>query len=771
MSDFPKILYLSPRLRLWGMLLAGTALVSGASLASAAVSGPVAEAALPATPPAGTVNGAAAAIAGVPEKAWSSEEDQVNFAANTISLDELEHTVTAEGEVEIIQKDKIVRAKKVVYDMNTEKVKAVGDVVMTDKSGDVHFADEVELERKFSNGYIKKLRSVLADGSRISAEEGRRINGTKIVMTRASYTPCEPCKADPSKAPAWQIVADKVTHDKSDHSISYENARLEVHGVPVMYSPYFAHPDGTIKQKSGVLPPKFSLNSQLGLGVATNYYWAIGPSEDATIGAKVFTNVAPQLLGEYRKRFEKAMLTLNTSATYSSHKDTVDNITTATDDKFRGHLFGSGLWEVSDKWRAGFNTQLTTDDQYLRQYDISNEDVLENEIYAERFEGRNYFVGRALAFQDVRTSDRSDDQPNILPEFEASYLGDPNSVLGGRWSFDASGLSLVRKGNGQDVGRVSADFGWQRRDVLSFGVVNTFNANARGDYYVISDRDQNAFFGGDGKSTASRFYPVIHNVTSMPFEKPLDNAQLVIEPTVALTLSTNSKNDTDIPNEDSQDVQIDALNIFNSNRFPGLDRLEDRSHITYGLRNGIYSDNGDMLEAFLGQSFRFENGDNPFPDGSGLSDQKSDVVGQLIANYRDRFTLNYDFQLKSDSLMARRHELDGTAKFGKWTFAGTYLYVRALEGTDLSDNRQQIYGAASYDINEEWRVNTMARYNLSSEDEGLRDAGFGIDYMGQCFSVKTTARRKFTFEDTGDNATEITVSLGLKNLGSFGTNE
>ena len=130
-----------------------------------------------------------------------AQEDQVGFLADIISYDDLNQNIVAEGSVEITQNDKIVRANKVIYNLQAETVEAVGDVAMMDASGDVHFADRVELEKKFSKGYIKKLHSVLADGSRITAEEGRRIDRNIIVMKDASYTPCEPCKAHPEKSP------------------------------------------------------------------------------------------------------------------------------------------------------------------------------------------------------------------------------------------------------------------------------------------------------------------------------------------------------------------------------------------------------------------------------------------------------------------------------------------------------------------------------------------------------------------------------------------
>lgn len=246
---------------------------------------------------------------------------------------------------------------------------------------------------------------------------------------------------------------------------------------------------------------------------------------------------------------------------------------------------------------------------------------------------------------------------------------------------------------------------------------------------------------------------------------------MVVEPTLALTLSTNVNNDSEIPNEDSQDVQLTALNIFDADRFPGLDRLEDRSHATYGVRTGIYENDDDQWEVFLGQSFRFENEDNPFPEGSGLSSQKSDFVGQIMAHYHDRYTLNYGFQLDSSSLSSQRHELNATANLGKFDLESTYLYARGLEGTDLTESREQIYGAATYHYNPEWALRSSAWYDLSTAERGLRNATIGLIYSGQCVSLLTEARRKYTFADTGDSATEITMSLGLKNLGTFGNAE
>jgi LPS-assembly protein len=193
--------------------------------------------------------------------------------------------------------------------------------------------------------------------------------------------------------------------------------------------------------------------------------------------------------------------------------------------------------------------------------------------------------------------------------------------------------------------------------------------------------------------------------------------------------------------------------------------------MTYGVRTGLYGEDGSEGEVFLGQSFRPHQEDNPFPVGSGLSEKTSDVVGQLHAQYQDDWSLDYRFQLGSENFESRRHEVDATVDFGDLSLSSTYLYARALENTDFTESREQVYGAATYMMTEEWRARSGARYDLGGETEGLRYTDMGIDYLGQCMTVSASARRSFTLDETGDSGTEVTLRVGLKNLGEFGNGD
>lgn len=700
----------------------------------------------------------------------------VDLQADTLSHDEENGIVTASGEVQLVQAGRILRADEITYNLQKDEIIATGNVALNEVSGDVHFADRVVLQDELKTGFVEGLRSFLVDGSRFKAEQGERSGGVKTVMKDATYTPCKACKKNPDRSPLWQIRAAHVIHDEEEKEISYRHARFEIYGVPVAYTPYFSHPDPTVERRSGFLPPSIGYKSQLGTMVGASYYWDIAPDQDATIGILAMTKENPLLFGEWRKGWSDARLEIDTSITYSEREDSTANAQRVTQDaETRGHIFAEGLWNMNDKWRSGANINYASDDQYLRQYDFSSEDVLESEIYAERFDGRHYGVIRALAFQDVRVDDFAD-QPDVLPEAYASFIGDPGSMplIGGRWDLEVSALGLRRAGEKQDVNRVSMNTGWERRFVSGTGLVLNMDADMRGDYYNTRDRDVAAF--GSGLSTQAnetRFFASLHNEASYPVARSFKKFQAVIEPQVAVTLAPNISVNDDIPNEDSQDVQLDASNLFEADRFSGLDRIEDQSRITYGIRNGLYGYEGSHADIFLGQSYRFDEDDNPFPEGSGLERQESDFVGQFSLGYKDMLEMNYRFQMDSQDLASRRHEVDTYLDVGRFYMSSQYLFADALDlfadalaETNIQESREQIRADAGYYLDKDWRLRSGIIQDLG-ENPGLREAYGGLDYFGDCISWSVDLERNLTDDETGDSSTEILFRIGLKNIGDF----
>ncbi|HEX2753263.1 MAG TPA: LPS assembly protein LptD, partial [Alphaproteobacteria bacterium] len=444
-----------------------------------------------------------------------SKDMPIRIDAEHLSYDDVAKVVTATGNVEVVQGDKILRADQIVYNQNTDTVAATGNVTMLDDKGDVSYADYAEMTGNMKNGYIKGLLALLKDGSRFTAAEARHEDGNQTTMTDASYTPCEVCEENPE--PIWQIKADKVVHDKEEKSIKYKNARLELLGVPMAFTPVFVHADPTVKRKSGFLRPRFGWTDEVGTYVEGGYYFGdIAPNIDATLHLRPTTRAGVLAQGQWRQRFETGRIELNLSGVQS---DRLEESGIIDKDRWRGHAFANGLYDIDDKWRAGFNIEKASDKGYLRLYDISKENVLESEVYAERFSGRNYSRISGLSFQDVRLGARPE-QPDIFPRMEHRMIGEPGAMFGGRWSAGVSALSLFRDENQQDVQRGSVDIGWERLDILPVGLTTQWNLGARGDFYALQDRTVAVANPGlDPDSRQGRGMAIASVTTSYPMVK------------------------------------------------------------------------------------------------------------------------------------------------------------------------------------------------------------------------------------------------------------
>lgn len=701
------------------------------------------------------------------QSAYANDKAPVDFVADNLTHDDVNQKIIATGNVELAQSGRLVKADKVIYDLSSDQVSAEGNVALTDELGNVYFADRINLTDEFKDGFAEKIRVVLIEGDYFWADNAERIDGNVTRMERARYSPCTPCEKSENKGLVWSINAGEVVHDTEEQSITYRDAWFEFFGVPLAYTPYFSHADGTVKQKSGLLAPGFSFDSELGAGIENAYYWGISPSMDATIGLEAFTDETPLLTAEVRKRYANAAFELAGSITHSGRTERSAGQQIEIGDETRGHFEGKGLWEINENLRAGFDVTVTSDNQYLNQYNITGEDLLESEAYLEWFNGRHYGATRALFFQDLRI-DQDVDQPNVLPEAEISFVQEAGKALGGRFDGNVSLLGLRREGSDQDLNRLSGRVGWDRRFISGYGLVSDLETYVHGDVYSVRDVGFN-----DDNETESRFYPVANFKTELPVARPFDDFQVVLAPAAGITAAPdlNESTEDDIPNEDSLDVQLDATNLFKASRFSGLDRVEDDIRATYGIRAGVYGYESSHAELFIGQSYRFDDDDNPFGRGSGLSRQRSDFVGSLNASISDQYRMDYRFQMNGTSFESERHELTASANWDNVYFSTDYFYSRSFEGNTNDDetddgSREQLNTNLAYYFKPEWRARIAGRYDFGA-DEGLRKADFGLDYLGQCLSITTTLRRNLTDDATGESSTEFLFNIGLKNIGDF----
>src|SRR3546814_6772742 len=104
----------------------------------------------------------------------------------------------------------------------------------------------------------------------------------------------------------------------------------------------------------------------------------------------------------------------------------------------------------------------------------------------------------------------------------------------------------------------------------------------------------------------------------------------------------------EIPNEDARAVDLEDSNLFALNRFPGYDRWEDGTRVTYGLEWALDLPK-TAIRTTIGQSYRLDEKPSIFPPGTGLSDQFSDIVGRTSVKLGRKLNLVHRFRLDKRS--------------------------------------------------------------------------------------------------------------------------
>lgn len=698
--------------------------------------------------------------------AFAAEPPSV-LEADDFSYDQTNGVFTATGNVVLEQDGQLVTTNKMVYDQPNDVVIAEGNVVFTDTSKQTYFADKVRLEQGLKAGVVEQVGMMLTDGSRLAGRVGVKENANKMVLRDGLYSPCNLCADDPTKAPMWRLNADKVTHDKETQDVYYHNVTLDAYGIPVGYMPYFSHPDPSVVARSGMLMPKFTNDSKNGFTVRNYYYHTISPYEDITLEVSPSTKGGTVFGTDYRKNFEKARFSFKGSLNRSEIRGGHNDNETIKPEKWRGHIFTDGSWNFAPSWTTGFSFKRTTDDYYLNDYDFQHSDILTSSLYLQRIKDRDLFDIRAMAFQDLRPNILQE-QSDVLPWAKYNMMGDPNDMLGGRWSFENEMVSLIRNGQ-HSVSRVSTIPSWERRDILPLGFQTTLNTQFRADSYWV--RQYSPFDttvpANNIDRVENRFIPSARAGLSYPMIRPGDEITALLEPKVSLTVASNRRYD-DIPNEDSRDAQIDILNLYADNRFPGSDLYENGSHASYGVKfGGYHNDTGNAAFITLGQSYRLSS-DNPFPAGSGLEYDRSDYVGQIETTIANKFYLDYRFQLNEENFDSRRHELQAAYMMDGFEARTNYVFAQQVYGTGLPQDRQQLGFSVAKEIFNNWAIMSDTLHDLTGE-AGMLKAGFGVQYKNECLRLSLRAERDLTDGLTGGSDTRFLFSLGLRNLGGYDT--
>ena len=681
------------------------------------------------------------------------KEPPVVINADEMGFDQQNEIVIARGNVQVQQGDYIVTADQITYFQRHDTVIAEGNVVMVQPTGDVFFSDRAELNQALKTGVISNFQARMSDNSVMVAEKAVRHSPGNTNLTNAEYTPCNLCQG---VSPFWQLNSNKVNLDQVNDRVSYEDATLDIKGVPVFYTPYLSHPTPDAPAQSGFLPAQYGNNTNLGVLVRTPYYWRLSPDKELTVIPWYTSKEGPLLQGTYKQLLDNGEYDIQASGTNPQKLDSNGNVIGGND--FRGHINAKGYQNTGDISRVGFDIQRASDDTYLRRYSLGDQRSLFSRAYAEMSEDRNYASIQGLAIQGLRATDNRKTTPFVLPMLQA-YYETPADENGIRYHV-AGDAQMLSRSQGVDQRRVSNTVGATLPYVTDGGHVFTSTLDVRQDVY----QTDNISPGGTSPAEDASNYRIVPRAAlewRYPLMQHFGTDSMTIEPIMLAVVQPRGGNPTTISNEDSRLLELTDTNLFSLDRMPGLDLIDTGPRIAYGARAEYMFSGGTSMDALLGQDYN-PNSTTPFPNSTAVQQDFSDYIGRVAFTYNP-FTVAYRFALDRNGLGLNRNE--ATVSFAKpWaSFSTSY---RSIRNNSYLKDSQEGDAAVTVPIGPNWSVYGSARRNFTLDQ--FVSTGSGIVFKNECFNIGLDILRIYTRDRDVEPSSQFMLHVALKNLGEFG---
>jgi len=618
---------------------------------------------------------------------YSQQKDIYNFSANKITysqdnniIEALGNVVAKNNEGKQISSDKIIynRAKQHLstfgnstftdnkigtlyaerfeYNLDKQSITAEEKVKFVDKDKNTYYFSKLNSDDKFkeiigTDINVELNKEALKSGDKFNEFIEPRFSGKSATLRNnitivqdAKFTTCKKSN-ETSGCTYWNLEAGQLIHDKEQKKLTYKNALLDLNSIPVIYVPYFSHPDPTVKRKEGFLAPSFtSLGDNLGSTIKIPYFYPLSESADFTLNPVYYFKQHPLLLGEYRERFKNGDFVIEGGYTQGYQK-----ITSTQTGGSRNHLYGNINLNFKDKIldESQFSTKIqrVNDPTYLRVNKINstndgfkknlvreNDTKLTNEVSLNSF-GKNETLNlKATAYQNITTIKKSDQYEYVAPEIIYSKYNFLNNNL----NLNSSFRSLNTNTNQNKTSFTNN---------IDHSTSESYNSNL-GIGYKFLTKINNINYYADHKNPKenlnSQINPIVALDTSLPLGKISKESEQYIIPRI-LTRYAPGK----MQNAKSNDITLNTDNLFSINRMNSDDLIEKDFSLNIGL-DWLWKekklDQTKPSEAGLsvGQVIKFNN-DLDMPTKSSLQNKNSDLVTKTTYLSPG----NFDFTMKN----------------------------------------------------------------------------------------------------------------------------
>ena len=681
----------------------------------------------------------------------AQQKDIYNFSADKLTYSQDNNIIEASGNVSAKnQEGKQIFADKIIYNKANQLLKTFGNSKFIDSKNNILSANnfEYDLEKKIISAKDKveyidnnknkyRFSKVISDDKfdevigydldsdlnkekfkskdkfnqfiepRLSGKEATIKNGITIIKN-GKFTSCKRSN-ETEGCSYWNINASEVIHDKEAREIIYKNATLDLNNTTVLYTPYFSHPDPTIKREAGFLAPTISsLGSNIGATIKTPYFYPFSESKDLTVSPVYYFKQNPLILGEYREKFKNGDLSLDGGFT-EGYKD----ITSSQTDGSRHHLYGNLRLNFNDKIldESIFNAKIqnvnnptylrvnkinSTNDGFKRILVNENDNQLLNEVYFNSFGKNEQLAFKSAVYQNISLANKSDQYQYLLPEIAYSKY---NFLDNKNLNFNTNFKSQNTNTNQNKSTLINN---------LDFATNENYN-NDIGVSYKFLTKVNNINYYSDYVSPKqnlnNEINPILGFDASLPFGKISNESEQYLIPRIFTRYAPGK-----MPNSVSNTTVLTTDNLFSMNRMNYDELIEKNLSLNLGfdwLWQDKFTPNKDNKEdnkkiqqvpkagLSVGQVIKFKK-DEDMPKTSSLQNKNSDIVTK--ANYI--IPQNFDITLKNtidnqlnsvyySDLNIKKFFNTGEINFNyyeKNKYIGSERYAKANLISSLTDN-------------------------------------------------------------------------------------
>ncbi len=600
-------------------------------------------------------------------------------------------------------------------------------------------------------------------------ENDPRLKGNKAfsnqnitTVSKGAFTTCK--KRPNEKCPPWIIQAKEAKHDKKKKTIYYKNAWLKIYDIPVLYYPYFFHPDPTVTRQSGFLTPQIGESQTLGSSAYIPYFYVLSDREDLTFKPRIFSDNKFSVQTEYRKVSKKSNHILDVSLTQGHDSSNSDK------NDARSHFFSNSIVDLGipmfDLSNLEIQIQKTSNNTYLKLFDLESPLFGSSQSSGE-ISTLSSFINLTSSKEDLDLtasievyekldSANSDRYEFILPNYNLNKNINKYNNLNGSLTFSSSGSQHIYDTNILET-QIINDLLYKSNDMyLDSGIKNNYSLlfkNVNSDAHNSSKVSNKLKTELLGSFIFESSYPLIREGI---------NFKNYLTPKISMRYSPGK-----MKNLKNEDRRVDINNIFSLDRIGFSNTVETGQSITIGAeykkskKGNKDDDHRDILEMSLATVFRDEINEN-IPISTSLGNKSSNVVGHFGLSPSSFFDSSYNFAVDNNIDQFKYHDI--TAKFSVNNFVTSFKYI---EERDITGDEHYLQNTTSYSFDENNSISFSTRKNKKINLTEFYDLVY--QYQNDCLTASIEYNKEFYSDGDLEPTEQLFFSLTIVPLGSYET--